>query len=257
MGSTEDGKIIVHGGYTKTSAKGDAERGITHSDTFILQEVDGKWRWNSCKPGGRRLVPRSAVSTSMGPNGRIYTFGGVMDTEEDDEDVRGQFSNEIHFLETSGGGIAWRKVELKSKKSDHEKSGEAMTQDDQPEAKTYDDGVFKITIGGANSSKAAESSNTPKLEVNGPSPRMNAGLVIVRHNLYVFGGSYEQGSRLFTLNDFHSLDINKLDSWKTHVGNMPSLAWFGSDSEDSSNSEGSGADEDSSDSSDSDEMDTD
>lgn len=253
IGASEDGKIVIYGGYTKTSAKGDVERGITHTDTFVLIENDGKWKWNTCKPGGRRLVPRSAVSSTVGPNGRIYTFGGVLDTDEDDEDVRGQFSNEINFLETSGGGIAWRNVDLKSKKSD--KAQTSIQSENPAETKTFDDGVFKITIGGANPTKATESS-TPQLEINGPSPRMNAGLVLVRHHLYVFGGSYEQGSRLFTLNDFHSLDINKLDVWKTHVGNMPSLAWFGSDSEDST-TEGSGNDEDSDDSSDSDEMDTD
>lgn len=255
MGAKEDGNIIIHGGYTKTNAKGEAARGITHSDTFLLQEEsDGKWKWTNCKTGGHRLVPRSAVSTTVGPNGKIYTFGGVMDTEEDDEDVRGQFSNEIHFLETSGGGTAWRKVELKTKKAEHGKAQTAM-ESDQAETKTFQDGVFTITIGGSTQSKEAESS-TPKLEINGPSPRMNAGLVLVRHNLYVFGGSYEQGSRLFTLNDFHSLDINKLDIWKTHVGNMPSLAWFGSDSEDST-TDGSDGNEDSDDSSDSDEMETD
>lgn len=121
MGATEDGKIIVIGGYTKTSAKGDAERGTTHADSFVLQEADGKWRWNSCKPGGRRPLPRSGVASTVGPGGKIYVFGGVMDTEEDDENLRGQFSNEIHFLDTAGGGIAWRKVEVKGKKSDREK----------------------------------------------------------------------------------------------------------------------------------------
>lgn len=233
IGATEDGKIIVSGGYTKTSAKGDAERGITHQDTFVLQESDGKWRWNSCKPGGRRPVPRSGVACVAGPSGKIYTFGGVMDTEEDDENLRGQFSNEINFLDTAGGGIAWRKVELKTKKSD------------KPE-----------------SSSMSTDLSSAQLDVGGPSPRMNAGLVLVRHHLYVFGGSYEQGSRLFTLCDFHSIDIHKLDAWRTHVGNLPSLAWFGSDSEDSSK-EGSNEgddesdEEESDDSSDSDEMETD
>lgn len=121
MGATEEGKIIIAGGYTKTSAKADAERGVTHTDSFVLQEVDGKWKWNNLKPGGRRLVPRSAVACTGGAAGRIYTFGGVMDTEEDDENLRGQFSNEIHFLDTSGGGVAWRKIEIKPKKSDKEK----------------------------------------------------------------------------------------------------------------------------------------
>lgn len=39
MATIEDGKIVVTGGYTKTSAKGDAERGVTHSDAFVLNEV--------------------------------------------------------------------------------------------------------------------------------------------------------------------------------------------------------------------------
>lgn len=85
---------------------------------------------------------------------------------------------------------------------------------------------------------------------------MNAGLVLVRHNLYIFGGSYEQGSRLFTLCDFHSLDVNKTDAWRTHIGNLPSLAWFGSDSEDSSADDDDDDDSDESDDEDSDDMDT-
>lgn len=266
MGATEDGKIIIIGGYTKTSAKGDAERGTTHNDSFVLQEVDGKWKWNSCKPGGRRPVARSGVACTPGPAGRIYIFGGVMDTEEDDENLRGQFSNEIHFLDTSGGGIVWRKVEVKSKKAEKEEKAAAV---EAAPVKTTTDGIFTITVGGAAPSKAPAEVNTAQLDIGGPSPRMNAGLVLVRHNLYIFGGSYEQGSRLFTLCDFHALDINKTDShkisttciqvFKTLVGNMPSLAWFGSDSEDSS-SEGSndsmGDDSDDSDDDDSDEMDT-
>lgn len=268
IGATEDGKIIVTGGYTKTNAKGDAERGVTHVDSFVLQEIDGRWKWNSCKPGGRRPVPRSGVACTMGPSGRIFTFGGVMDTEEDDEDLRGQFSNEIHFLDTAGGGLAWRKIEIKLKKHDKEVA-EATT----APVKTTTDGVFTITVGGS-TSKAPTDVTMTQLDVGGPSPRMNAGITLVRHNLYIFGGSYEQGkihqdafrtvfnaflilgSRLFTLNDFHSLDVNKPDTWKTHVGNLPSLAWFGSDSEDSS--EGSDEESDESDeSSDSNEMDTD
>jgi N-acetylneuraminic acid mutarotase len=253
MGATDDGKIIITGGYTKTSAKGDAERGVTHSDAFVLQEIDGKWKWNSCKPGGRRPVARSGVACTQGTGGRIYIFGGVMDTEEDDENLRGQFSNEIHFLDTAGGGIAWRKVELKTKKAD--KPAETPEASPAP-VKTTTDGIFTITVGAA-APKPAETS-TASLDIGGPSPRMNAGLVLVKHNLFIFGGSYEQGSRLFTLCDFHSLDVGKCDAWKTIIGNMPSLAWFGSDSEDSS-SDGSNEsmdDDDSDESDDDDEMDT-
>lgn len=193
IGATEDGKIIVTGGYTKTSAKGDAERGVTHSDAFVLQETDGKWRWNSCKPGGRRPVPRSAVSCTGGPGGRIYTFGGVMDTEEDDENLRGQFSNEVNFLDTAGGGLAWRRVELKAKKVEKMETA-AAAKEEAPQVKTTTDGIFTITVGGSSAAKAPASTSNDQLDtLSGPSPRMNAGIVLVRHHLYVFGGSYEQG----------------------------------------------------------------
>jgi N-acetylneuraminic acid mutarotase len=258
MGTTEDGKIIIYGGYTKTSAKGDAERGITHTDCFVLQETDGKWKWNSVKPGGRRLAPRSGIATAIGPNGKIYTFGGVMDTEEDDENLRGQFSNEVHFLDTSSGGIAWRKLELKSKKVEKEKEMTAEMSEETKTVKTTTDGIFTITVGGATSAtKPNNELSTANIDVGGPSPRMNAGLVIVRNQLYIFGGSYEQGSRLFTLSDFHTIDSNKFDSWKTLVGAMPSLTWFGSDSENSSDDDSMDDNESDESDDDSDDMDTD
>jgi hypothetical protein len=61
--------------------------------------------------------------------------------------------------------------------------------------------------------------------------------------------------------DFYSLDVNKCDSWKILIGNLPSLQWLGSDSEnDSSDSDEellSDDDDDDDDDEDSDEMDTD
>lgn len=61
-----------------------------------------------------------------------------MDTEEDDENLRGLFSNEIHFLDVQSGGIAWRKIEIKKKKE--EKSVEDASK--ASEVKTTTDGIF-------------------------------------------------------------------------------------------------------------------
>lgn len=66
-----DDKIIVFGGYTKSSAKAGSERGLTHADAFILQETPGKWRWSSTKPGGRRPTPRSGVACATASNGKV------------------------------------------------------------------------------------------------------------------------------------------------------------------------------------------
>lgn len=181
-----------------------------------------------------------------------------MDTEEDDENLRGLFSNEVHFLDIQGGGMAWRKVELKKKK-EPEKSTESEQPMEAETVKTTTDGIFTVTVAGPKKESALSSASTSQLDVGGPSPRMNAAIAVVRHNLWIFGGSYEQGSRQFTLCDFYSLDVNKCDAWKTHIGNLPSLQWLGSDSEDSSDSDKSDDDEDDDDDSEdesSDEMDT-
>lgn len=177
-----------------------------------------------------------------------------MDTEEDDENLRGLFSNEIHFLDVQGGGLAWRKVELRKKKE--EKVVEKIPESTQS-VKTTTDGIFTVTVAGPKQEVASKTSESAGLDVGGPSPRMNAAIVMVRHNLWIFGGSYEQGSRQYTLCDFYSLDVNKCESWRTLIGNLPSLQWLGSDSEDSSDS---GEEDDESDSeeesSDDDDMET-
>ena len=190
MGLAGDDKIVIFGGYTKSSAKAaGSERGLTHGDAFILQETSTKWRWNSTKIGGRRPTPRSGVSCCNALNGKIYIFGGVMDTEEDDENLRGLFSNEVHLLDVQGGGMSWRKVDIKRKKE------ETVTEEVPVAAKNVkstSDGIFTVTVAGP---KQEVTSSTSQLDVGGPSPRMNAAIAMVRHNLWIFGGSYEQGSR--------------------------------------------------------------
>lgn len=40
------------------------------------------------------------MSCASAPNGcRVYCFGGVMDQEETEDNLRGQFSNEIYYFE--------------------------------------------------------------------------------------------------------------------------------------------------------------
>ena len=212
---------------------------------FILEtNPNSAWKWQSTKPGGARPIPRSGVTSVTAANQRVYCFGGVMDTEEDDENLRGQFSNEIHFLDVTANGV-WRKVELIKKKK--EKDIEEKMEVEAAPVTTTSDGIFTVTVGGAKPKETATSSAV-YVEVTGPSPRMNAAGVICRNQLYVYGGSYEQGSRQYTLSDFYSLDLAKLDGWKTIIANMPSLQWFGSDSESESDSDDSEESDDSEDS---------
>ncbi|XP_055528789.1 kelch domain-containing protein 4 [Wyeomyia smithii] len=239
MIANPDGKITVWGGYSKSSIKKEVDRGITHADMFSLT-VDKSdptaYKWTSIKPGGKKPPPRSGMSAVMAANGKVYAFGGVMDTEEDEEDVRGTFSNELHILDPSSH--TWRKVELTSKKkltkqtSNTESTAASESKIDQKTV-VHDDGIFTTSIGGPSNDMPVSQNDVEMLDLPGPSPRMNAGMVICKGNLYVYGGLYESGSRQYTLSDFYFLDIHKLDQWKTLIANSYT-EWLGSDSEESS-----------------------
>lgn len=70
-----------------------------------------------------------------------------------------------------------------------------------------DDGVFKVTVG-----PAASSSDGTIVVSNGvcetkghPHPRMNCGLAVKHGTLYLYGGLYENGDRMYTFSDLHAL----------------------------------------------------
>lgn len=110
-----------------------------------------------------------------------------------------------------------------------------------------DDGVFKITLGPSKS----ETGNTSVKETDGPktfqpAKRMNCGLAIKRGSLFLYGGMFEDGDREITYADMYSLDLKKLDEWKTIIADDTSnQEWLGSESEEDSGESGSSDDEES------------
>uniref|UniRef100_A0A182JPG9 Kelch domain-containing protein 4 n=1 Tax=Anopheles christyi TaxID=43041 RepID=A0A182JPG9_9DIPT len=277
MVANADGKILIWGGYSKTSVKKEIDRGTTHTDMFALvadKQQDGKgasagqsnYKWTSIKPSGKKPAPRSGMAVAIAPNGKAYAFGGVMDTEEDEEDVRGMFSNELHALDT--GACTWRKLELaaKARKNTPKVADVDMNEEEKEKQRAAkivsDDGVFTMTVGGSGSSASkgtskGEEGDAGILDLGGPSPRMNAALVVCKGQLYVYGGLYESGSRQFTLSDLYSLDLHKLDVWKTLIGNsLNTSEWLGSDSEGDSSDDDDDENEDDDDDDDSDDDDS-
>ncbi|XP_046391249.1 kelch domain-containing protein 4 [Ischnura elegans] len=227
-----------------------------------------KWKWISTKPSGVRLPPRCSSSMAVAPNNMAYLFGGVFDVEEGEEDLSGEFFNDFYVLDLEK--IAWRTVTLSGKRSENkpkrrqqkegnmgeleadesEKSAEATLGEDDEEMEAEeaapdatcipapmtvsDDGIFKMTIGGMTPSSASNEA-TPGPEQKSvfmPSPRMSSGMVIKHGQLYLYGGLVEDGDKQLTLCDFYSLDIHKLDEWKTIIPNdLSSIEWLGSGSE--------------------------
>lgn len=245
--SHTDGKILIWGGYSKSAVKKEIDRGNTFSDMFSLtpeKNDDKLYRWTQLKPGGKKPPARSGTSVAVAPNGKIFTFGGVMDTAEDEEDVQGLFSNELYMLEIAS--YMWRKLDIcnkRNKTKTHDVVMENVTESEK--TVVYDDGVFTTSIGGGSSKIAHKKEETVSLDSNVPTPRMNAGLVICKGHLYLFGGLYESGNRQYTLSDLYSLDIHKLDNWKTIIANSAANnEWLGSDSESSGDDDTSDGDDD-------------
>ncbi|CDS00566.1 hypothetical protein, partial [Sporisorium scitamineum] len=65
-------------------------------------------------------------------------------------------------------------------------------------------------------------------------------LAVQRNTLYVYGGIFEAGNREYTLDDFYTLDLSKLERF-TCLKECPidALEWDESESEDDSDDSGS------------------
>lgn len=85
---------------------------------------------------------------------------------------------------------------------------------------TYDDGIFKVTIGpqgGAVDEDGEPIESGMDVDLFKPSPRMNPLMTVKNGVLYMYGGIYEDGDKQLTLADFYSLDLNKVDEWKVII----------------------------------------
>ncbi|XP_002030298.2 kelch domain-containing protein 4 [Drosophila sechellia] len=256
IAASPEGKIYVWGGYSRASMKKEADRGVTHTDMFVLSQdknagdADNKYKWAPVKPGGYKPKPRSSVGCTVAANGKAYTFGGVMDVDEDDEDVHGQFGDDLLAFDLTSQ--TWRLQEIQNKSSSAEKKDSEESKDvemsavDKP-VTTTTDGIFTVTVGGPSTSTPFVS-KIPSLfakpkPTNVPSPRMNPGMCVCKGTLYIFGGIFEEDDKQFTYNDFYALDLHKLE-WKVLIPNsLKAHEWEDSDSS-SSDEECSGSDED-------------
>lgn len=252
MSLLPDGKIFIYGGYSKEKIKKDVDKGHVHTDAFILMldkhDPSGtKYKWMHTKISGISFSPRCGMSISTGSTTKAFCFGGVFD-QEDEEDLAGTFYNDLFMLDLEK--ITWRSVTL-SGKQQKEKSKRRKDKGDEvepdPVGKTAEnikattisnDGVFKVTVGGACASNEVTSMDVDAPKVFQPSPRINCGLALKHGTLYLYGGMFEDGDITLTFNDFYSLDIGKFEEWKHIISDeKPKEEWVGSDESSDSESE--------------------
>lgn len=257
MFPTGDGRLAVYGGYSKLKGKKGSEKGVVHTDMFLLSqdkhdESGAKWRWQAVKQVGQRPSPRTGLCNAVGRDNRAFMFGGVMDEEkegdddgedDDSDDEDGNFFNELYSVTVEGERATWHLVQLQGKREVGEKKkrrkgkeeGEDINDDSDeenvdkmedlaleeppaPTTVTVESGAFTVSSTVGETEKAKGDVMAGKVkDVFLPSPRFGSSLVFKGGTLYLFGGIFEDGEKDITLKDFYSLDTKHFDTWNVII----------------------------------------
>ncbi|KAL4247565.1 Kelch domain-containing protein [Abortiporus biennis] len=245
--------ILLHGGYCKEYVKGSRPIGIMLDDTWFLrmsvitETTEGKKaptdplvvKWE------RRKRPSTAFAPSLrsGCTMALWTakntgilFGGVTDEDTNEETLDSVFHNDLYGYIITGNG-RWVSMTLKKPKKKAQGKVKKLTPIpaktfvDKFDDDDYDKDTYEDEDGDDDSTSYTRSSipstrmttpepepepfeydpDDPKLMI--PIPRYNAMLAVLRNTLYIYGGIYERGSREYTLDDFHSIQLDKLDKY--------------------------------------------
>nr|XP_026484323.1 kelch domain-containing protein 4 isoform X1 [Vanessa tameamea] len=224
--------LVIYGGFSRVR-EGRSERAHTHADVFRLSARGAAWAWRAAGAGEARAGQAGAVPAS---SARGYVFGGVADVEETDEELRGEMSDELKVLDLET--CRWHPVVLRTDNTDTSAASVAPVAPEEPkereEITVITDEVFSMRVGA--SAPASEGPRAARREragaSGGPCGRMSASLAVQRSQLYVYGGVLERDDKQFYLGDMYSLDLHKLNGWKTIIEQPPLPDWLGSDSED-------------------------
>ncbi|CCM00631.1 uncharacterized protein FIBRA_02668 [Fibroporia radiculosa] len=235
------------GGYCKEYHKGSRPIGVMLDDTWFLritvnETKDGKapaepltLKWE------RRKRPSTAYAPSLrsGCTMTLWTtrntgilFGGVTDEDTSEETMESVFHNDLYGYQVSGNGrwisMLLKRPKKKSTGAKKQKSvpapARAPSSDEEDDEGNSEQSGDEITIQARTKKKSgtplapASASVDPENDLDDPDisrpmPRYNAMLAVLRNTLYIYGGIFERGSREYTLDDFHSLQLDKLDRY--------------------------------------------
>ncbi|XP_045450861.1 kelch domain-containing protein 4 [Melitaea cinxia] len=242
--------LIIYGGFSRVR-EGRSERAVTHPDMFRLSARGTGWTWRTLGAGAARAGQAAAAPVC---SARAYVFGGVADIEETEEELRGEMSDELKVLDLET--CRWHPVLLRNASTEtNEKTIQQATeqteQTEKEEITVVTDEVFSMRLSTKAPPPGAQPAPPPGAQPApgavggaggrpgrgaGPFGRMSAALAAQRSQLYVYGGVLERDDKQFYLGDMYSLDLHKLNEWKTIIEQPTLPDWFGSDSEDETDS---------------------
>lgn len=235
---------ILHGGYCKEYVKGKRPQGIALDDTWLLKmDLDLKQiKWEKRKKIGYVPSVRSGCTMALwATRGIGVMFGGVYDDDKDEETLESVFYNDLYGYQTTGNG-RWISLALKrpKKKAGGKKAKKAVETEKKVEEEAADEWDMVDDMDDADDLPPTPTSPEPKKPAGKPPSqkpppattasldpdvdpddpnltlplvRYNAMLAVLRNTLYIYGGIYERGAREYTLDDFYSLQLDKLDKF--------------------------------------------
>ncbi|KAK7014875.1 kelch domain-containing protein 4 [Favolaschia claudopus] len=223
---TPDG-IILHGGYCKEYTKGKRPVGVMLEDTWFLKmslnAADSPTAKSSADPFVVKWERRKRPSTAYAPalrSGCTMTlwnakntgilFGGVTDEDTGEETLESVFWNDLQVVLLLSGKGKWVSMTLKRPKTKGKSGGKkknavpAYKPEDQPSDDDDETESMAATV-------VEIDADDPLLTT--PLPRYNAMLAVLKNTLYIYGGIFEKGKREYTLDDFYSIQLDKMERY--------------------------------------------
>ncbi|KAG1733150.1 galactose oxidase [Suillus lakei] len=231
--STPEG-IVLHGGYCKEYTKGKRPIGVMLDDTWFLRmslETSQSpssstvssdalgLRWEKRKKPSFAPHIRSGCTMALwSAKGIGVLFGGVTDDDRDEESLESVFWNDLGRRKAAA--VQQEELEVSDGDNDTVKIQEAKHTEQEPDVDP-DDPILTAPIS-----------------------RYNAMLGVLRNTLYIYGGIFERGSREYTLDDFYSIQLDKLERYTClkHSGTV--IPEEGDESSSDEGDEGEESDED-------------
>ncbi|KAI0090113.1 hypothetical protein BDY19DRAFT_751077 [Irpex rosettiformis] len=239
--------ILLHGGYCKEYHKGQRPIGVMLEDTWFLRMTMPTAEEDSSKRSLSSNLPivkwehRKRPSTAFAPSLRSgctmvlwankntgILFGGVTDEDNHEETLDSVFHNDLYGYHILGNG-RWVSMALKKPKqkggAKKKKARATIKPVEVPSPVASDEehpSEDDVERGGetqiSQTARSRAPNNEDEIDLDDPNstipiPRYNAMLAVLRNTLYIYGGIFERGTREYTLDDFYSLQLDKLDKY--------------------------------------------
>ncbi|KAL7412220.1 hypothetical protein BDY24DRAFT_352931, partial [Mrakia frigida] len=254
--------VVLHGGYVKRFEKGKRAKGVALDDTWLLRFVAEsplstsfdrmdatdmtKWKWEKRRRVGYPPSTRSGCSMTHWPaKGMGVCFGGVFDDDRDEESLDSIFYQDAYAYTLAHPG-RWISLNLKKKKKmgggrRKPKVIQAAPRGEEDDDEEYGSGDEQEQQVEVAAPVYVEEDDPDDPQKTVPLTRYNTMLAILKNTLYVYGGIFESKEREYTLDDFYSLPLDKLDRFVClKASGLEDEAWLESDEEEGSSSSDDG-----------------